>query len=197
MIGLLLSYTHLLGHKGLTRMFADMQPYYFNNFYAVTKQFISSCYSCFLVNKGNRKNKIGIYQAPSYPMQEINLDLAENLNNVNGYSHLLVTQCELTNFVQIFPMKSKQAEPVTNAVLASVIQPFNVQRIHSDNGPCFRSHQWLRAMAAFNVQVIASCRARTDRAFSRHHLIDAQKDVSSQNLIKLGIPAIFMRKNTQ
>ena len=156
MVGLLLSFTHLLGHKGLTRMFADLQSYYFDNLYSVTKRFITSCYSCFLVNKSNKRNKIGVYPAPSYPMQEINLDLAENLNSVNGYSHLLVTQCELTDFVQIFPMKSKQAEPVTNMVLAGVIQPFNVQRIHSDNGPCFRSHQWLRAMAAFNVQIIAS-----------------------------------------
>ena len=34
--------------------------------------------------------------------------------------------------------------------------PFNVRRIHSDNGPCFRSTHWLEIMASLNIQIIAS-----------------------------------------
>ena len=44
MIGCLLSYTHLLGHKGIVRMIADMQSYYFEKMYTVTKDFVQSCY---------------------------------------------------------------------------------------------------------------------------------------------------------
>ncbi len=41
----------------------------------------------------------------------------------------------LTDFLLIFPLKSKQAEHVTNILLHSVLQTFDVKRIHSDNGP--------------------------------------------------------------
>ena len=90
MIGLLLSYTHLLGHKGLKRMLADLNPYYFPKLYTITKNFIECCYSCFLTNKGNRKSKIGIYPTPSYPFEEVIMDLAENLNTVSeiGRAHV-------------------------------------------------------------------------------------------------------------
>ena len=156
MIGCLLSYTHLLGHKGIVRMIADLQSYYFDKMYTLTKDFVQSCYSCFLTNKGTRHNKLGSYKTPEYPFQEINLDLAENLNPIHGYEHLLVVQCALTDFVLIYPLKSKQAEHVTHTLLHSVLMPFNVRRIHSDNGPCFRSRHWLELMASLNIQIIAS-----------------------------------------
>jgi len=155
-IGILLSYTHLLGHKGIGRMMADLQSYYFENMYTVTSSFIQCCYACFLTNKGTRKTKIGIYPTPSYPFEELNLDLAENLNPVNGYSHLLIMQCALTDFTIIVPLKTKSSTEVTRALMNTVLQQFNVKRLHSDNGPCFRSMAWLETMAAFNIQVIAS-----------------------------------------
>jgi hypothetical protein len=156
MLGVLLSYTHLLGHKGLNRMLADLQSYYFANMNTVTKKFIQCCYSCFLTNKGNRKTKVGVYPTPAYPFEEITMDLAENLNTVNGFSHLLITQCTLSDFVIIIPLKSKTASEVTRAVLNSLFQQFNIRRIHTDNGPCFRSSAWLETMAALNIQIIGS-----------------------------------------
>ena len=156
LIGHLLSYTHLLGHKGTVRMIGDLQSYYFEKMYTLTKELVQSCWSCFLTNKGTRQVKLGAYKTPDYPFQEITLDLAENLNPVNGYAHLLVVQCALTDFLLIFPLKSKQAEHVTNILLHSVLQTFDVKRIHSDNGPCFRSTYWLEIMASLNIQIIAS-----------------------------------------
>ena len=156
MVGMLLSYTHLLGHKGITRMLSDLESYYFENMYTVTKNFIQCCYSCFLTNKGTKKTKIGIYPTPSYPFEEITLDLAESLNSINGFSHLLIIQCAFTDFVIIVPLKTKTAPEVCRALMNCVFQQFNVRRLHSDNGPCFRSIPWLQTMAAFNIQVIAS-----------------------------------------
>jgi hypothetical protein len=37
-----------------------------------------------------------------------------------------------------------------------VLQAFNVQRIHSDNGPCFRSKPFLETLAACKIKVIGS-----------------------------------------
>ncbi len=87
LIGTLLSYTHLLGHKGLNRMLADLKSYYFPHMNTVTRNFIQCCYSCFLTNKGTRKMKIGSYPVPTRPFEEITMDLAENLNTINGFSH--------------------------------------------------------------------------------------------------------------
>ena len=156
MVGLLLSYTHLLGHKGLTRMLADLQSYSFKNKYTVTKNFINCCYSCFLSQTGNKKSKIGIYPTPNFPFQEITMDLAENLNTINGYSHLLIVQCTLTDFVIIHPLKSKTSAEITRVLTYSVLQNFNVQKIHSDNGPGFRSLGWLEIMSALGITIIAT-----------------------------------------
>ena len=156
MVGVLLSYTHLLGHKGLTRMLADLQSYSFKNKYTVTKDFITCCYSCFLSQTGTKKSKIGIYPTPNFPFQEITMDLAENLNTINGYSHLLIVQCTLTDFVIIHPLKSKTSAEITRVLTYTVLQNFNVQKIHSDNGPGFRSLGWLETMSALGITIIAT-----------------------------------------
>jgi hypothetical protein len=57
MVGLLLSHTHLLGHRGLTRMMTDLTSYWFPTMNTVVKKFVSSCYSCFLSYKGSRKGE--------------------------------------------------------------------------------------------------------------------------------------------
>ena len=134
MIGLLLSHVHLIGHKGLVRMLADLESYWFKNMYSVTKKFVTSCYSCFLSYKGKRKQKLGIYPTPSRPFQEITMDLAENLNTSGGYSHLLVLQCTLSDFVIIVPLKTKKSTEISRVLLHSVLMQYNVEKIHSDNG---------------------------------------------------------------
>ena len=154
LIGLLLSYSHLLGHKGLTRMLADIESYHFDRKYSITKNFIRSCYACFLSHKSSRKTKIGVYPAPSAPMEEVCVDIAESLNPTNGYAHLLITQCALTDFVVVTPLKTKSSAEVNRAFLYSVLQQFNVQKIHQDNAMCFRSQNWLAAMSALGITVI-------------------------------------------
>ena len=62
MRGLLLSYTHLLGHKGIDRVLADLQSYYFPNMYTITRQFVTCCYYCFLTNKGRERLTLEFFQ---------------------------------------------------------------------------------------------------------------------------------------
>ena len=93
LIGPLLAYTHLLGHKGMQKMMNDLNSYYFENMYSIVKNFVTSCYSCFLSYTGNKKQKIGVYPIPTGPMNECTADLAENLNVSRGFSHLLLVKC--------------------------------------------------------------------------------------------------------
>jgi hypothetical protein len=156
MIGLLLSHTHLLGHSGLQRMLLDMDSYWFPKMYTLTQNFISRCYACFLSYKGTRKTKIGIYPTPTRPMQEVMCDLAENLNPVGGYSHLLIVTCPFSDFTLIIPLKSKASAEVNQYMLYAILQPFKIEKLHSDNGAAFRNLGFLQIMSALGITVINS-----------------------------------------
>jgi hypothetical protein len=156
MIGLILSHQHLMGHKGLPKMMANLESYYFPKMNSIVRKCISCCYACFLNHKGTRKGKIGIYPIPKRPGEEWQMDIAENLNKSGGYSHLLITQCVFSDFTVIVPLKSKTAEEVNRGLLNSILQQFNVEKLHSDNGKGFRGTDWLESMSALGIKVIAS-----------------------------------------
>jgi len=155
MVGLLLSYTHLLAHKGLTRMLADMQLYYFKNKYTVTKRFVQSCYSCFLSQTGTKKVEMGRYPVPTHAFEEVSADLAENLNPNGGYSHLLIVRCYLSDFILIFPLKTKTNKEISTW-LTYGLQAFPIKRLHSDNAPGLRDLNFLQRMSIRGITVINS-----------------------------------------
>jgi hypothetical protein len=154
MVGLLLSHTHLLGHKGLTRMLQELECYYFLNKYTVTRNFIACCYSCFLSQTGNKKTKLGIYPTPTRVFQEITMDLAENLNNGGKFRHMLITKCLFSDFVIINPLRTKKNEEVSDRLQDGILQFGNVEKLHSDNTSAFREKSFLTDMAAHGVTVI-------------------------------------------
>jgi hypothetical protein len=84
------------------------------------------------------------------------MDLAENIGAVKGYNHLLVVMCNLSDFILIYPLKSKTNAEISRVLRDGVLQTFHVERIRSDNGPGFRSTAWLETMAALGVEVINS-----------------------------------------
>jgi hypothetical protein len=138
---------------------------------------VSCCYGCFLSHGSSRKNKLGNYPIPNFPFEEVSVDLAESLNTVGGLSHLLIVQCVLTDFILIYPLKTKTAQEVCKAFLYCVMQPFNLSRIHSDNGPCFKNIMWLKLMASLNIQIVnasalnPSSRGKAERAVQQVKLL--------------------------
>jgi hypothetical protein len=87
-------------------------------------------------------------------MEEVAVDLAECLNKVNGFSHLMITKCALTGFTLIHPLETKSAKEVSRMFLNAVLIPFNVQRVHQDNAKAFRAHDWMELMSLFGVTII-------------------------------------------
>ncbi len=83
-------------------------------------------------------------------------DLAENLNTVGGYSHLLIVTCPFSDFTLIIPLKSKTSAEVNQYMLYAILQPFKIERLHSDNGAAFRSMGFLQIMSALGITVINS-----------------------------------------
>jgi hypothetical protein len=156
MIGPLLAYIHLVGHRGLSRMLMELEPYYFKNKYTVTREFTRCCYSCFLTSTSNKHVLRGIYPTPTRAFEEISLDLAENIGNTRGYQHLLVVICNFSDFLLIFPLKSKTNTEIARVMRDGVLMQYNVRKIRSDNGPGFRGTAWLEIMAAMGVEIINS-----------------------------------------
>ena len=81
-----------MGHQEVVKMLKNLVSYYFPTKYIKVSKFISCCYACFLMHGSSRKQKLGNYPIPNYPMQEVSVDLAEGFNTVNGHSHLLIVQ---------------------------------------------------------------------------------------------------------
>jgi hypothetical protein len=154
--GILLSYLHLIGHMGTGKMMENLKSYYIKNKYKKVKTFTNRCYPCFLMHRSSRKNVLGNYPIPSYPFEEVSMDLAENLNKIKGYENLLIVQDVLSDFILIFPLKTKTSNEVTNIFMNSILQIFNIKRIHSDNGSCFRNKAWLQILAAMGIKMIDS-----------------------------------------
>jgi hypothetical protein len=156
MEGLLFSYLHLIGHMGVIKMLENLKGYYIPQKYSKIKRFVAMCHPCFLMHRSNRKNTLGSYPIPTHPFEEISMDLAENLNKIKNQENLLIIQDVLTDFILIFPMKTKTSAELINIFTYSVLQSFNIKRVHSDNGSCFRNKNWLQLMAALKIKVIDS-----------------------------------------
>ena len=62
----------------------------------------------------------------------------------------------LTDYILIYPLKSETAQEFSKIFLYSVLQNFNIARVHTDNGPVFRNSQWLKLMSSLNIQIINS-----------------------------------------
>ncbi|RPH79137.1 MAG: hypothetical protein EHM77_06210, partial [Planctomycetaceae bacterium] len=177
LIGPILAYLHLIGHMGTGKMIDNLKNYYFPHKYTEVKRFVGMCHPCFLTHKSSRKNILGEYPVPTHPFEEVSMDLAENLNTVKGYSHLLIVICVLTDYVIIHPMKSKTSAELAHIFMYSIFQSFNIKRVHSDNGPAFRNKEWLKLMAALKIKVIdasannPSSRGKAERTVQQVKLI--------------------------
>jgi transposase InsO family protein len=166
LVGVLLAYTHLLGHLGTGKMLKNLESYYFDRRYTVVKSFASKCYACFLMHGSSRKSKMGIYPVPEFPMEELSMDLIENLNKSGGCQHILVVKDALTDFVLLFPLKSKTSAEVARVCKYGLLQHYNIKRLHTDNGPCFRHAEFLALMAELKIEVInTSAHKPTARGF--------------------------------
>ena len=110
--GSLIAYSHLsLNHAVYEKMNAALFPFYFANKSGKIKHLTSRCYACALQNINTKKHVLGTFTIPEYPFQTICLDLLEKPSN-NGYSHVLIVVCPLTNFLLTYPLKSKKSNMV-------------------------------------------------------------------------------------
>ena len=155
LIPVLLAYFHLTtGHGGIKRLTLSISNFHFRRKSELIREISSKCLPCQLVNTPTKPNPLGIYPVPQYPFETCFMDLAENLNNVGGFSHLLVVVDPLSDATLIFPLKTKKANEVFNVFMTGMFMQFQIKNIVTDNGACFSSKEQLKKLALLGLNKV-------------------------------------------
>jgi len=153
--GVLIAYTHLSqAHAGVAKMSTTLFPYTFPQKLAKIKHLCMRCFPCALTNPSTRKQLLGSYPIPNYIYETVVADLAESLPPSQGYHHILIFCCPLTNFITCYPLKSKTASSVAFHFTHGLFQTYRVKYFLSDNGTCFSEKHFLTLLHTLNIQRI-------------------------------------------
>ena len=154
LIGVTVVLYHLCsGHAGYERLYINIKYYYHKHLKAVTRKFTQSCYSCALVNKGTRQQKIGYYPTVKYPFQLAYMDLIEGLPNNQSCKDALMVCCGLSGAIFGFPLPDKNSEQFMFTFMTVIYQIFQPQSLLTDNAKIFRQFSNLKMLSALNVKV--------------------------------------------
>lgn len=138
---------HLLptsGHAGINRMTNNIKRYYcwpgLDNDVA---DFVKRCDDCQKQKHCNRytRQPMVITTTADYSFQKVYLDVVGPLpTDASEFSYILTLQCELTKFVEAYPLKSKDTVSVARSFGENFILRYGIpQEIATDRGSEFMS----------------------------------------------------------
>ena len=149
-VGTMIALFHLLQkHAGAKRLVNCMSHYYIPSLLPLLRLYISTCYTCLLVNK-SKQTKIGHTPAIRCAYT-IHMDLIEDLNQNLGYRHVLVVIDSFSKFLLAWPIKSKTTRQILPFIVFSLYQTFNVRTIVTDNGSLFSSQQYVNTLKTLQI----------------------------------------------
>lgn len=129
------------GHFGVLKTFKKIKEHYeWRNMKQMIKAHVKACLKCTL-NKTTRhtKEKWIHTETPSSSFEVVEVDLIGPLETTQNYNkYALTIQCTLTKFLEIIPLKSKEANDVARALVENFILKFgNFKILKSDLGKEF------------------------------------------------------------
>lgn len=138
---------HLLpssGHAGIRRMYHNIKKYYFwPGLENDITSFVKKCEKCQKQKHSSHhiKEPMSITTTANAALEKIYLDLVGPLEkDYNGYSYILTLQCELSKYVEAYPLRSKTSEEVARNFVNNFILRFGVPKaIATDRGSEFLS----------------------------------------------------------
>lgn len=153
---------HLMtgGHAGIKRMYRNIkQRFSWPGLKKDVEEYVSKCLSC---------KKCKIIRHIKAPMemtstageafQKVYLDLVGPLPmDDSGYKYILTIQCELTKFVEAYPIKNKEAETVADKFVKEFILRFGVPRvIATDCGTEFTAQLFTETCKLLEIEKLLS-----------------------------------------
>lgn len=126
------------GHTGINRMYNNIKKYYFwPSLHSDVNDFVKRCDHCQRF-KHSRPNiePMSITTTASSAFQKLFLDLVGPLpEDIYGNKYILTLQCELSKFVEGYPIQNKEAKTIAKSFVDNFILRYGIpETIVSDQG---------------------------------------------------------------
>ena len=145
------------GHTGIAKCYHTIsQRFYCPNLAENLRAYITGCHVCQLFKKGKDfkrpyQKKINL-NVPA--MTKISMDIKQMLVN-EGYSHILVLLCEVTNYMVALPLMSTRTPHILDAFQKGYLAYFGPPtHIVCDQDPAFTSSLMEAFVTQLNIKVI-------------------------------------------
>lgn len=137
---------HLLptsGHAGIRRMSNNIKKYYFwPSMEKDIRDFVSKCEHCQKQKYSiNMKQPMAVTSTAHSSFEKVYLDLVGPLpKDDDNYTYILTLQCELTKFIEAYPLRNKDTVSVARSFVNNFILRYGIPRaIGTDRGTEFLS----------------------------------------------------------
>jgi len=138
---------HLLptsGHAGIKRMINNIKRYYFWSGLDIdVNNFVKKCDKCQKQKYSNHyiREPMVVTSTANFSFQKVYLDIVGPLpTDSDGFNYILTLQCELTKFVEAYPLKNKDSVSVARSFVENFILRYGIpQEIATDRGSEFIS----------------------------------------------------------
>ena len=144
------------GHFGSVATLERARRYfYFPGMTEWVRQKLAECGSC--LSKKQKTNTHDTEHEPrrtSYPLERLAVDLVGPLPETReGYKYVLTMEDSFSRFVQVAPLKNKEAVTVANALMEQFICRFGCPaQIISDNGREFANEVWEQLLKELRIR---------------------------------------------
>lgn len=144
----------LAAHPGVYRTFVKLKDlFYFPNMLRDVKEYVAACEACQRRKGSPRKAPLAKAPDISVPLEKISADLIELGISQAGYRYCLTIVDHLTRYVQIIPLKTKDAGSVADAMFNYFISVFGPPRlIQTDGGSEFNNRLFKECCRLLQIQ---------------------------------------------
>ncbi len=145
------------GHVGITKCYKTIgQRFYCPNLAEYLRAYITGCHTCQLFKKGKNfdrpfQKRINL-NIPA--MTKLSMDIKQ-MPHCNGYSHILVLLCEVSNFIVALPLRNTQIPQILNTFQRGYLPYFGPPtHIICDQDPAFTSSLMEAFYSSFNIKLL-------------------------------------------
>lgn len=155
---------HLLptsGHAGVNRMLNNIQRYYFwPGLSNDVNNYVKKCKSCQIQKHSNNhvRQPMVITTTPNSSFERISLDIMGPLD-IDNYNnkYILTLQCDLTKYVEAYPIDKKETELVARLFVNNFILRYGIPKeIITDQGKEFMSSVMSEVCSLLNIKKLNS-----------------------------------------
>lgn len=147
------------GHIGIKRCIAKIkQKYVWKNMRKMIKEFINNCETC-MKNKHQKytKEPLVLTHTPQKSFETISVDTVGPIRISNGYRYILTLQCELTKYVEAYPLETKEAETIAKTLVEKFILKYgSFKTLKTDKGTEFNNDLLHRICKILNINHVTS-----------------------------------------